>query len=165
MPRKMHLPKTDLVKAVVYTAVGILLLLFCTSFLPATQWTTVTPNLLVAMISLLAYYEGAGYAGVFGVVFGALLPPLFYAAFALLCAWLYENFFVRNFFAWLCYTAAGLIIVGLYGLFYAVSAWDMALDTLLAGDALGTFLLSLVLSLPLYRFFGFLHRKTDLKLG
>ena len=96
---------------------------------------------------------------------GALLPPLFYAAFALLCAWLYENFFVRNFFAWLCYTAAGLITVGLYGLFYAVSAWDMALDTLLAGDALGTFLLSLVLSLPLYRFFGFLHRKTDLKLG
>lgn len=175
MPRKMHLPKTDLVKAVVYTAVGILLLLFCTSFLPATQWTTVTPNLLVAMISLLAYYEGAGYAGVYGVIFGALLsgingrgallPPLFYAAFALLCAWLYENFFVRNFFAWLCYTAAGLITVGLYGLFYAVSAWDMALDTLLAGDALGTFLLSLVLSLPLYLFFGFLHRKTDLKLG
>ena len=70
MPRKMHLPKTDLVKAVVYTAVGILLLLFCTSFLPATQWTTVTPNLLVAMISLLAYYEGAGYAG--GIVSAAV---------------------------------------------------------------------------------------------
>ena len=63
MPRKIHLPKTDLVKAVVYAAVGILLLLFSTAFLPATRWAAVTPNLLVAMISLLAYYEGAGYAG------------------------------------------------------------------------------------------------------
>lgn len=175
MPRKIHLPKTDLVKAVVYAAVGILLLLFSTAFLPATRWAAVTPNLLVAMISLLAYYEGAGYAGVFGVLFGALaagitgrgalLPPLFYGAFALLCARLYESFFVRNFFAWLSYTAAGLVVTGLYGLFYAVSAWDMPLDAALTGDALGTFLLSLMLSLPLYRFFGFLHRKTDLKLG
>ena len=54
MPRKIHLPKTDLVKAVVYAAVGILLLLFSTAFLPATRWAAVTPNLLVAMISLLA---------------------------------------------------------------------------------------------------------------
>lgn len=175
MPRKIHLPKTDLVKAVVYGAVSLLLVLFAVSFLPATRLTPVTPNLLVAVISLLAYYEGAGYAGVFGVIFGALLsgitghgdllPPLFYGALALLCTRLYESFFVRNFFAWLCYTAAGLVIDGLYGLFRAVAAWDMPLNAALAGDALGTFFLSLALSLPLYRFFGFLHRKTDLKLG
>lgn len=171
MKRKLHLPKTDLIKAALYTATCLVLLLFSTAFLPATRLFSVVPNLLVAAVSLLAYYEGPGYAGVFGVLFGAvgavlvgrgtLLPPLFYGAFALLCTKLFESFFVRNFFAWLSYTAAGLLAVGLYGLFCTVAAWDMPLDTALLGDALGTFLLSLALSLPLYRLFGFLHRKTD----
>ena len=43
MPRKIHLPKTDLVKAVVYGAVSLLLVLFAVSFLPATRLTPVTP--------------------------------------------------------------------------------------------------------------------------
>lgn len=174
MPRKLHLPKTDLLKAAVYTAVCLLLLLFSTAFLPATRLVHCTPNLLVAAISLLAYYEGAGYAGLFGVIFGALLagingrgallPTLFYGAFALVCVRLYESFFVRNFFAWLCYTATGLCAAELYALFYTVTAWDTPLNADLLYGTLSAFLLSLILSLPLYRLFGYLHRKTELSL-
>lgn len=171
MPRRIRLQKTTLVKSAVYTAVCLILLLFSDSFLPALRLTRVTPNLLIAAVSLLAYFEGAGYASLFAVCFGALhagvcgfgsaVLPFFYTLFALVCAWLYERFFAKNFFAWLCYTMAGLFFYGLIGLFYAVSAWKMPLGAPLLIDALYEFCLSLVLSLPLYKLFGFLSRKTE----
>ena len=174
MPRKIHLQKTTLVKSAVYTVVFLCLLLFSDSFLPALRLTRVTPNLLIAAISLLAYFEGPSYASLFAVCFGALhagvcgyggaILPFFYTLFALACAWLYECFFAKNFFAWLCYTTAGLLFYGLIGLFYAVSAWDLPLGAAFLADALYEFCLSLVLSLPLYKLFGFLSRKTELGL-
>lgn len=174
MPRKIRLQKTLLLKSAVYTAVCLCFLLFSDSFLPALRLVRVTPNLLVAAISLLAYYEGPGYASLFAVCFGALhagvcgfgsaVFPFFYTLFALACAWLYESFFAKNFFAWLCYTAAGLLFYGLIGLFRAVSAWNLPLGAAFLTDALYGFCLSLILSLPLYKLFGFLSRKTDLKI-
>lgn len=173
MPRKIHLKKATLVKSAVYTVVCLCLLLFSESFLPALRLTRVTPNLLIAAVSLLAYFEGPTYASMFAVCFGALHAgvcgyggatlPFFYTLFALACAWLYECFFAKNFFAWLCYTMGGLLLYGLIGQFYAVSAWDLPLGAELITDALYEFCLSLVLSLPLYRLFGFLRRKTELR--
>ena len=174
MPRKIHLKKTALVKSAVYTAVFLILLLFSTSFLPALRLTRVSPNLLIAAISLLAYFEGVGYASIFAVCFGALqagvsgfgsaILPVFYTLFALACAWLYERFFAKNFFAWLCYTGVGLLLYGLIGLFRSVSAWELPIGVDFLTDALYAFGLSLLLSLPLYKLFGLLCRKTDLRL-
>ena len=160
-----------IIKSVVYSIFFLGLLLFSHSFFPALRITQNKPFLLIGAISMLAYLDGIKYASFFAVIFGVietmmtgsniLLVPLFYTVYAFLSVWLYENFFIRNFLAWLCYTAGGLAVFLILSLFDPVTNWDIAASELLIYTTVPTFLLSAIFSLPVFPLFLFLKKKTD----
>lgn len=160
-----------IIKSAVYSIFFLGLLLFSHSFFPALRIAQNKPFLLVGAISMLAYLDGIKYASFFAVIFGVietmmtgsniLIIPLFYVLYAFLSVWLYENFFIRNFLAWLCYTAGGLVIFMILSLFGPVTNWNIAASELLLYTTVPTFLLSAVFSLPLFPIFKFLKKKTD----
>lgn len=160
-----------ILKSAVYSIICLGLLLFSHSFFPALQIANNVPCLLVAAISLLAMTEGAKYACLFAAVFGIvetlmlgtnmLVIPLFYTAFALICVWLFESFFVKNFLAWLCYSLGGLVIYFFISLFAPVTNWGITAADILMSTTIPAFLMSVVFSLPLYPIFKFVKNKTD----
>ncbi|MBQ5390596.1 MAG: hypothetical protein IIU58_06795 [Clostridia bacterium] len=159
-----------IIKSCVYALLCLCLLLFSSSFFPALRLTHGVPVLLVAAISLLARFEGIRYASFFAVIFGAaeafmlgkntLVYPLFYLGFAFGCMWLFENFFVTNFFAWYGYTLCGIAVYLGLSLFAPVSDWGVTAAELLFYTTLPSFVLSAALSLPLYPVFAKVKRKT-----
>lgn len=160
-----------IIKSTVYAIFCLGLLLFSHSFFPALQLSQNKPFLLVGMISMLAYLDGVKYASFFAVIFGAvetmmcgsniLIIPLFYTVFAFISVWLYENFFIRNFLAWLCYTVVGLLIYSIISLFGPVTNWDIPASDLLLYTTVPTFFLSVLFSLPLFPILKFLKKQTD----
>ena len=171
MKFKFSLRQVPLVKSVVYSVVCTLLLLFSYSFVPALRICNNTPVLLVAAVCSLAYFEDVRYASFFALVFSVLetqingtnmlVYPLFYTAFAIACAWLFERFLARNFLTWLGYCTGGLLIYSVLTLFFEVGAWGIAAPSIILYKTLPQFLLSAVLSLPLFALFAKLKRKTD----
>ena len=163
--------KQPVVKSAVYGLICLSLLLFSVSFFPALGISRGTPFLLAAAISLLARFEGIFYASFFAVIFGALesfmlgrntlLYPLFYLAFAFGCVWLFDNFFGKNYFAWYGYTLCGITVYLALSLFAPVSDWGVTAADLLVHTTLESFMLSAVLSLPLYPVFAFAKKKTE----
>ena len=168
---RVVLRKQPVVKSVVYSLLCLCLLLFSTSFFPALRMMRGTPVLLVAAISLIARFEDVRYASFFAVIFGAiesymlwknaLVYPLFYLLFAFACVWLFENFFVKNFFSWFGYTLCGIAIYLTLSLFGPVSDWGVTATELLFYTTLPSFLLSAGLSLPLYPIFATIKKKTE----
>lgn len=160
-----------ILKSAVYGILCLCLLLFSHSFFPALQAANNVPCLLVAAISMLAMTEGIKYASFFAAIFGitealmlgtnTLIIPLFYTAFAIVCVWLFESFFVKNFFAWLCYTLGGLLIYFVISLFAPVINWNITAADILKNTTVPAFLISVVFSLPLYPIFNFIKKKTD----
>ncbi len=163
--------KQPILKSTAYAVLCLCLLLFSSSFFPALRLTRGAPVLLVAAVSLLARFEGIYYASFFAVIFGAieafmlgkntLVYPLFYLVFAFVCVWLFENFFVKNFLAWLGYTLCGIVIYLLLSLFAPVSDWGVTAADLLFYSTLPSFVLSAALSLPLYPIFAGIKKKTE----
>lgn len=168
---RLTIRKQPVVKSIVYAILCLCLLLFSTSFFPALGLTQGAPCLLVAAVSALALFEGVRYASFFGLIFGVteafmlghntLLFPLFYVAFALCCAWLFENFFLKNFFSWFGYTLVGIAIYLGLTLFAPVSDWNITAADLLFYTTLPSLILSVVFSLPLYPIFAGIKKKTD----
>ena len=168
---RLSLREQPVIKSAVYSAICLGLLLFSYSFLPALGVFANTPTLLVAAVSSLALFEGPKYAGFFALIFSVLetlmlgtntlIFPLFYTAFAIVCTWLFESFFVKNYFAWLCYTLGGLLIHSVISLFAPVSSWGVIATDILLETTLPTFAMSAVLSLPLYPLLKLAKKKTD----
>ena len=146
-------------------------MLFSYSFLPALRIFVNTPTLLVAAVSALALFEGVKYASFLALAFSVLetlikgtntlIFPLFYTAFAIVCVWLFESFFVKNFFAWLCYTAGGLVLHATLTLFKPVANWGITAADIFVQNTLPAFAMSIAFSLPLYPRFKWVKRKTD----
>ena len=163
--------KQPIAKSIVYSLFCLGLLLFSTAFFPALHLTQGAPCLLVAAVSALALFEGVRYASFFALIFGVteafmlghstLLFPLFYVAFALCCAWLFENFFLKNFFSWFGYTLGGIVIYQGLALFAPVSDWNITAADLFFYTALPSLVLSVAFSLPLYPIFAKIKKKTD----
>lgn len=159
------------VKSAVYALLAIALLLFSSSFYPALHITVNAPRLTVAMLACLALFEGIRYAAHFSVIFGAaeafvfgenpLTTALFYAAFAFLTVWLFENVFQRGFLAWLLYTLGGTLCRAVFALFAPVTDWGITAADVLMGETLPTFLLSVLFSLPLYPIYARVKKKTE----
>lgn len=159
------------VKSAVYAIAALALLLFSSSFYPALGLTVNAPRLTVAMLACLALFEGVRYAAYFAVIFGAaeafvygenpLTDALFYAAFAFLVVWLFENVFGRNFPAWLLYTVGGILCRAVFSLFAPVTAWGITAADVLTDATLPTFFLSVVFSVPLYPIYAWLKKKTE----
>lgn len=170
---RLTIREQPLIKSTAYTLVCLVLLLFSYSFLPVLRITDHSPCLLVAAVSSLALFENIKYTSFFALIFSVietlmlgtntLLFPLFYTAFAILCTWLFENFFVKNFFAWLCYTAGGILIHTVLSLFGPVANWDITAADILLSHAIPEFFLSAILSLPIFPLFEKLKKKTDKK--
>lgn len=168
---RLSLRKQPIIKSAIYALVCLCLLLFSNSFFPALGLSRNVPYLLVAAISLLARFEGVHYASFFAVIFGVteafilgghtLILPIFYTAYALVCVWLFENFFVKNFFAWLCYTVGGLLFYAAISLFGPVTDWGITAADLFLYTTLPSFVLSIAFSLPLYPVFAKIKKKTD----
>ncbi len=168
---RFSIRKQPVVKSVVYTIFCLCLLLFSVSFFPALGIVHGTPHLLIAAVSSLALFEGVRYASFFALFFGVteacmlgqsmLVFPLFYVVFALCCAWLFENFFLKNFVSWLGYTLCGILLYLGLSLFAPVSNWNITAADLLWDSTLPSLLLSAALSLPLYPLFAKLKKKTD----
>ncbi len=168
---RFALREKPILKSAVYSIICLCLLLFSHSFFPALQISRNIPYLLIAAISMLAMLEGIKYASFFAAIFGiteavmlggsTLLLPLFYTAFAFASVWLFESFFTKNFFTWLCYTVGGLIIHAIISMFSPVANWDITAADLLLYTALPTLCMSLVFSLPLYPIFKFAKKATD----
>ena len=168
---RLAIRKQPLIKSAIYAIVCLCLLLFSASFFPALRLMRGTPALLIAAVSLLALFEGIRYASFFALLFGVteafmlgqntLIFPLFYVAFAFGCTWLFENFFVKNFFAWLGYTLCGIVIYFGLSLFSPVSDWGVPAADLLWDSTLPSLVLSVALSLPLYPIFARIKKKTD----
>ncbi|MBE6678966.1 MAG: hypothetical protein E7598_00420 [Ruminococcaceae bacterium] len=168
---RLSLREKPVLKSVVYTLVCLGILLFSYSFLPAIRIFANTPTLLVAVVSSLAFFEGAKYASFFALIFSVietvvigtntLIFPLFYTVFAIVCTWLFESFFVRNYFAWLCYTLGGLLIHAILSLFAPVSNWEIGAGAIVLENTLPSFAMSAVLSLLIYPIFKSLKVKTD----
>lgn len=168
---RLTIREQPVIKSTVYAVICLILMLFSYSFLPATRFTDHLPNLLIAVISSLALFEGVVYSCFFALFFSVLetlilgtntlLFPLFYVVFAMLCTWLFENVFVKNFFSWFCYTMGGLAIHGLISLFAPVSNWGISLSDVFFYTTVGTFTVSACLSILIYPLFKLLKRKTD----
>lgn len=168
---RLSLREQPVLKSALYSVICLALMLFSYSFLPALGIFVNTPTLLVAAVSSLALFEGAKYASFFALIFSVLetlicgtntlIFPLFYTVFAIVCTWLFESFFVKNYFAWLCYTLGGLLIHALISLFAPVSNWGIVATDIVLQTTLGSFALSAVLSLPLYPLFKLAKKKTD----
>ena len=160
-----------IIKSVSYAVICLCLELFSFSFLPALGIFKNTPILLVGAVSCLALFEDVRYASFFALIFSVLetlilgtntlIFPLFYTAFAILCTWLFESFFVKNFLAWCCYTLGGLVIHAVLSLFAPVGNWGITALDIMAEKTLPTLLMSAVLSLPLFWLFKKVKRKTD----
>ena len=171
MKFKFSFRQVPIVKSAVYSVVCMGLLLFSYSFVPAMRITSVTPVLLVAAVSCLAYFEDVRYASFFALVFSVietlingsntLIYPLFYTSFAIACTWMFERFFARNFLAWLGYSALGLLIYSTLSLFGDVGAWNIAAPSIIFYNTLPQFLISAILSPLLFPIFKWLKRKTD----
>lgn len=168
---RLSLREKPVLKSAVYAICCLVLLLFSYSFLPALRIFVNTPNLLVAAVSSLALFEGVRYASFFALIFSVfetlilgtntLIFPLFYTAFAIACTWLFESFFVRNYFAWLCYTLGGLFVHACISLFAPVANWGIGGGAIILENTLPAFAMSAILSLPLYAIFKALKQKTD----
>lgn len=168
---RLAIRKQPIVKSVVYALLCLCLLLFSTSFFPALGLTQGAPYLLVAAVSSLALFEGVLYASFFALLFGVteafmlghntLIFPLFYVGFAFCCAWLFENFFLKNFVSWFGYTLCGIAIYLGLSLFAPVSDWGITAADLFFYTTLPSFVLSAVFSLPLYPIFAKLKKKTE----
>ncbi|MBQ4150865.1 MAG: hypothetical protein IJC81_03580 [Clostridia bacterium] len=168
---RITLRDEPVLKSTVYALVCTVLMLFSYSFIPALKIFPALPNLLVGAISMLALCEGVRYASFFALIFSVietlmqdsntLLFPLFYLAFAIVCTALFENVFVKNFFAWLCYTVAGLILHNLMQLISYSESWGISLSAVFTQTAVPAFVVSAVFSLPLYPIFKFIKKKTD----
>ena len=168
---RLSLREKPVLKSVVYLLVCILILLFSYSFLPVLRISKCTPTLLVAVVSSLAYFEGAKYASFFALIFSVietvmlgtntLIFPLFYTVFAIVCTWLFESFFVRNYLAWLCYTLGGLIIHAILSLFAPVANWGIGAGAIILENVFPSFVMSALLSLLIYPAFKSLKIKTD----
>ena len=160
-----------IIKSTVYAVTCMCLLLFSYSFVPSLGILNNTPILLVAAVSALVLFEDVRYASFFALIFSVietlingtntLIYPLFYTAFAITCTWLFESFFAKNFLAWICYSAGGLLIYSLISLFDPVGNWGIAAPAIIIDKTLPTLAMSAVLSLPLYWLFKWLKRKTD----
>ena len=160
-----------IVKSVCYSVLALLALAFSTSFFPALKIANATPYLSIAVISALAMFEGIKFASFFAVFLGgaeafvrgenSLAYILFYTAFAFLCITLFNSFFTKNFFSWLLYTASGILLHAVIGLFGPVSNWEVnALDLLKAG-ALDSIFLSVIFSLPIFPTVAKIKKKTE----
>ena len=168
---RLAIRKQPIVKSVVYSILCLCLLLFSTSFFPALRLTQGAPCLLVAAVSSLALFEGVRYASFFALLFGVteafmlghntLIFPLFYVGFALCCAWLFENFFLKNFVSWFGYTLCGIVIYLGLSLFAPVSDWGITAADLFFDTTLPSLILSVALSLPLYPIFAKLKKKPE----
>ncbi len=168
---RLSLREQPVIKSAAYSLVCFALLLFSHSFLPSLGIFANKPTLLIAAVSSLALFEGVKYASFIGLVFSVLetlicgtntlIFPLFYTVFAILCTWLFENFFVKNFFSWFCYTVGGIAAHAIISLFAPVSDWGIAATGILAEHTLPAFALSVAFSLPLYPVFKVIKRKTD----
>lgn len=168
---RLTIRKQPVVKSIVYAILCLCLLLFSTSFFPALGLTQGAPCLLVAAVSALALFEGVRYASFFGLIFGVteafmlghstLLFPLFYVAFALCCAWMFENFFLKNFVSWFGYTLGGIVIYQGLTLFAPVSDWNITAADLFFYTTLPSLILSVAFSLPLHPIFAKIKKKTD----
>lgn len=168
---RLAIRKQPVVKSVVYAILCLCLLLFSASFFPALGLTQGAPYLLIAAVSSLALFEGVRYASFFALIFGVteafmlgqntLIYPLFYVGFAFACAWLFENFFLKNFVSWLGYTFCGIVIYLGLSLFAPVSDWNITAADLFFYTTLPSLILSVVLSLPLYPIFAKLKKKTE----
>lgn len=166
---RINIRRQTWIKSVSYAFLFFALLLFSESFLPALWPGFAAPWLLPGALAALALFEDVRYSGLFAVLFGVLeecmgrggrtVFPLLYVLFALLCSYLFEHVFVRNFFAWLCYTSAGLLLCALAELFYLTAHWDMPVYALLR-EVLPTLLASLIFSIPLYLIFSWIKKKT-----
>ena len=160
-----------ILKSAAYALLALALLAFSSSFYPALQWTANTPRLTIALLACLALWEGVHYAAFIGVIFGSveafvfggtpLLTAVFYLAFALFCTWLFENFFAKNFLAWLLYTAGGILLHAVFLLFFPVSAWGISAADVLLTNTLPTAALSALLSLPLFPICAWIKKKTE----
>lgn len=160
-------------KSIAYAVICLCLLLFSYSFLPSLGIFKNTPVLLVAVVSSLALYEDVRYASFFALIFSVvetlilgtntLIFPLFYTAFAIVCTWLFESVFAKNFLAWACYTALGLLTHSVLSLFAPVGNWNIAATGIILEKTLPALALSAVLSLPLFWLFRFVKRKTEKK--
>lgn len=168
---RLSLREKPVLKSAVYAISCLAFLLFSYSFLPALKLFVNTTNLLVAAVSSLALFEGVRYASFFALIFSVLetlingtntlIFPLFYLVFAIVCTWLFESFFVRNYFAWVCYTLGGLFVHACLSLFAPVANWGIGGGAIILENTLPSFVLSAILSLPLYAIFKSLKRKTD----
>ena len=160
-----------IIKSAAYGILCLGLLLFSCSFFPALRITDSIPHLLCAAVSLLAYFEDIKFASFFAAIFGitesimlgtnTLTVPLFYTVYAFVCVWLFESFFVKNYLAWLCYMLGGLVVYSVLSLFGPVANWNITAADILLDTTVPTFILSAVLSLPLYPIFKFIKKKTD----
>ena len=168
---RLSLREQPVLKSVVYSAVCLGIMLFSYSFFPTLLDFAGTPNLLVAIVSALALFEGPKYASFFALIFSVLetlingtntlIYPVFYTVFAILCTWLFESFFVKNYFAWLCYTLGGLFVYAVISLFAPVANWGIAAGDILTQSTLPSFFISALFSLFIYPMFKTLKRKTD----
>lgn len=160
---RFRIRRQPTVKAVVYALFCFSLILFASSFLPALSGKVGTPYLLVGAVAALARFEDVRYASVFGLLFGTveavlfgeslLFVPLFYTAFALLCAFVFENWFAGNFFSWLLCDTVGILLHLLLLLFAIVSAWDISAADALCDPVLPDLIASFAFSVPLYPIF------------
>ena len=154
---RITLREEPLLKSIIYAIVCTLLMLFSYSFIPALKVSAILPNFLVAVISILALCEGVRYASFFALFFSVLETlmlnsnpfffPLFYVVFAIVCTALFENVFVKNFFAWLCYTVVGLAIHQFIQLLAYSSNWDVSLAKAFTQTAVPAFVISAVVSM------------------
>jgi len=159
------------VKSAAYAVTALALLLFSSSLYPALRLTANAPRLTVAFLACLALFEGVRYASFFAVIFGSveafvfggnpLLTALFYTAFALLCVWLFENFFAKNFLSWLLYTLGGILLHAVFLLFDPVTAWEISAADVLLTYTLPTFALSALLALPVFPLCAWIKKKTE----
>lgn len=160
-----------IIKSAAYAVTCLCLLLFSYSFLPSLGLFKNTPILLVGAVSSLAFYEDVRYASFFALIFSVvetlilgtntLIFPLFYTAFAIVCSWLFESFFTKNFISWFFYTASGLVVYSVLSLFAPVGNWNITATGILLEKTLPTLAVSMILSLPMFWFFKAVKRKTD----
>ena len=163
--------QVPIVKSIAYAVICLCLLLFSYSFVPSLRVFDGTPILLVGAVCSLSLFEDIRYSTFIALIFSVvetvingtntLIYPFFYVMFAFLCKWLFENFFVKNFLTWACYTAGGIAIYLLISLFGHVSAWGIAAPSIIIYNVLPTFLISIIFSVPLFSLFFYVKRKTD----